>query len=284
MKTKHIKKFDRTLSRLAFGGVILSDETQKHANNYVSEAIEAGVNYFDVAPTYSDAEQRLGPALRGKRHDVFLACKTQDRSKEGSQKLLDQSLRNLETDYFDLYQLHAVYNLEDVDQIFSKNGAFETFIKAKEKGLIKHIGFSAHSTEAALALMDRYDFDSIMFPFNFISLIKNGYGDYVLKKAQEKGMAILGIKSMALTEHLTSDDINNPKAWYHPIEDKNLAKLAVNYSLDRGVDIILPPGDINRFRWGIDIMKSDLGCNDDGIKKLESVANTYKPLFPLKAR
>jgi len=284
MKTKYIDNFKMELSRVAFGGVIVSDETQKDANNYVAEAIDAGVNYFDVAPTYSDAEQRLGPALRGKRQDVFLACKTEDRSKDGSQKLLEQSLRNLETDYFDLYQLHAVYNLEDVDRIFSKNGAFETFMKAKEKGLIKHIGFSAHSTEAALALMDRYDFDSIMFPFNFVSLIKNGYGDYVLKKAIDKGMGILGIKSMALTEHLKSDDINNPKAWYHPIEDKKLAKLAVNYSLDRGVDIILPPGDINRFRWALEIMNSDLKLNDEDIHKLKEVANTYKPLFPLKAR
>jgi len=123
-----------------------------------------------------------------------------------------------------------------------------------------------------------------MFPFNFVSIINNGYEDYVLKKALEKGMGILGIKSMALTEHLKSDDINNPKAWYHPIEDKNLAKFAVNYSLDRGVDIIVPPGDINHFRWALEIMKSDLRLNDEDLHKLKEVAKNYKPLFPLKTR
>ncbi len=284
VKTKYIENFNRELSRVAFGGIVVSDETQEDANNYVAEAIDAGVNYFDVAPTYSNAEQRLGLALRGKRQDVFLACKTEDRTKDGSQRLLEQSLQNLETDYFDLYQLHAVYNLEDVEKIFSKNGAFETFVRAKEKGLIKHIGFSAHSTEAALALMDRYDFDSIMFPFNFVSLIKNGYGDYVLKKARDKGMGILGIKSMVLTEHQEGDDTNHPKAWYHPIEDKNLAKLAVHYSLDRGVDIIVPPGNINHFRWALESMKSDLQLSDEELHYLKEIANTYKPLFPLKAR
>lgn len=284
MKNKFIANFDNELSRVAFGGMIVAKETQQDSNNYVAEAIDAGVNYFDVAPTYFDAESRLGPALRGKRQDVFLACKTEDRSKTGAQKLLEASLKNLETDYLDLYQLHAVYNLEDVDRIFARNGAFETFIKAKEQGYIKHIGFSAHSTEAALALMERYNFDSIMFPFNFVSLIKNGYGDLVLRKALEKKMAILGIKSMALTEHQPSDTISHPKAWYHPIEDYTLAGQAVNYSLSRGVDIIVPPGNIHHFRWALDIMKQDLTLSENDLITLNQVVDKNKPLFPLKAR
>lgn len=281
---KTIEKFERKLSRVAFGGMIVAKETQSDANNYVAEAIDSGVNYFDVAPTYFDAEERLGPALRGKRQDIFLACKTEDRTKAGAQRLLEESLKKLETDYLDLYQLHAVYNLEDVKRIFAPNGAFEVYAKAKEAGIIKHIGFSAHSTEAALALMDHYDFDSIMFPLNFVSLIKNGYGDYVLKKAMEKNMGILGIKSMALTEHQPKDSIDHPKAWYHPIEDYHLAKAAVNYSISRGVDIIVPPGNIDHFRWAIQIMKEGLAMDEQMLQLLNDIANKNKPLFPLKAR
>ena len=112
---------------MAFGGVIVSNERQIDANNYVAEAIDAGVNYFDVAPTYADAEERLGPALKSKHKDVFLACKTEDRTRNGSQSLLENHLKNLQTDYLDLYQLHAVYNLEDVERTFGPNGSFETY-------------------------------------------------------------------------------------------------------------------------------------------------------------
>lgn len=273
------------ISQIGFGGMIVANETQRDANNFVSEAIEAGINYFDVAPTYMNAEERLGPALRGKRDKVFLACKTEDRTREGSQMLLEQSLKHLETDYFDLYQLHAVYNLEDVEKTFAANGSFETYVRAKEKGYIKHIGFSAHSTEAALALMDRYDFDTIMFPFNFVSLIKNGYGSYVLEKAIEKNMGIVGIKSMVLTEFQEDDKEKYPKSWYHPIEDYSIASKAVNYTLSRGVNAIIPPGNINHFRWALEILKNGktkLTQNDLDI--LTKIASETKPLFPLKAR
>jgi aryl-alcohol dehydrogenase-like predicted oxidoreductase len=284
MKNIFIERFDQKVSKVAFGGVIVMDESQADANDFVKEAIKAGVTYFDVAPTYGNAEKRLGPALKPFRKDVFLACKTMERTAEGAQRELDQSLKNMETDYFDLYQLHAVYNLEDVERIFSPGGAMETYIKAKKNGKIRHIGFSAHSTEAALALIDRYDFDSILFPFNFVSLLKNGYGSYVLEKAIENKMAILGIKSMALTEKQKGDDVKHPKAWYHPIEDKNLAHKAVKYTLSREVDVIVPPGNINHFRWAIDYMNMDLKMTQEDLDELEKVAEKMTPLFPLKAR
>jgi aryl-alcohol dehydrogenase-like predicted oxidoreductase len=285
MQKVKIEKLDYTLSKVAFGGVIVSNENQTDANNYVAEAIDAGVNYFDVAPTYSDAEERLGPALLGKRKDIFLACKTEDRTRKGSQALLEKSLKNLKTDYFDLYQLHAVYNLADVEKTFGPNGSFETYVKAKEQGYIKHIGFSAHSTEAALALMEYYDFDSIMFPFNFVSLIKNDYGSFVLKKALEKKMGIIGIKSMVLSNHQESDAIDYPKAWYHPIDNFELASKAVKYSFSRGVDVIIPPGNIHQFRWAVDIMKQfEIPLSENDLEELVSIANATVPLFPLKAK
>lgn len=285
MQKIHIEKLNQTLSRVAFGGVIISNETQADANNYVAEALDAGINYFDVAPTYANAEERLGPALKGKRNGVFLACKTEDRTRKGSQALLEKSLKHLQTDYFDLYQLHAVYNLADVEQTFGPNGAFDTYVKAKEQGTIKHIGFSAHSTEAALALLDYYDFDSIMFPFNFVSLLKNDYGSFVLKKALEKKMGIIGIKSMAYGEKRPSDATNHPKAWYHPIEDFELASKAVKYTFSRGIDVIVPPGDIHYLRWAIRIINQpNLNLTEEELGTLRTIAHQTVPLFPLKAK
>lgn len=281
---KKMNLFGQELSKVAFGGIIVSGEEQKDANRYVKEALEMGVNYFDVAPTYGDAEVKLGEAFKGRREDVFLACKTEDRTKEGAQKLLDTSLKNLKTDYFDLYQLHAVYNLEDVERIFGPDGAFETYRKAKEEGVIKHIGFSAHSTEAALALMSYYDFDSILFPFNFVSMLKNGYGMHVLNEAKKREMAILGLKSMALTEHQETDDVDHPKAWYHPIEDYDLASKAVRYTFAQGVDVIMPPGDIDSFKMAVRIASSSLELTEAELKDLKAVADSTTPLFPLKKR
>ena len=119
----------------------------------VRQAYEAGVNYYDVAPTYGDAQQRLSPALEPFRKNVFLACKTAERSRQGSEKELNESLRLLRTDYLDLYQLHALTSKEDLDKAFGPDGAMETFLKAKKEGKVRYLGFSAHSVEAALAAM-----------------------------------------------------------------------------------------------------------------------------------
>ncbi len=281
---KKIQLFGEELTKVAFGGVIVAGEEQKDADRYVHEALEMGVNYFDVAPTYGDAEIKMGKAFKGRREEVFLSCKTEDRTREGAQRLLDTSLKHLETDYFDLYQLHAVYNLEDVERTFGPNGAFETISRAKDAGIIKRIGFSAHSTEAALALMETYDFDSILFPFNFVSMIKNGYGLHVLKKAKEKNMAVLGIKSMALTEHMPSDDVDHPKAWYHPIEDFDLASKALRYVWSQGVNVIIPPGDFENFKRAVKIAEGTSDFTEQDLQVLKQVVADTTPLFPLKKR
>lgn len=94
-------------------------------------------------------------------------------------------------DYFDLYQLHAVTTLEEVDQIFSEGGAIQALIEARVKGLVKHIGFSAHSEEAALALLDRFKFDSLLFLINWVCWHQGNFGPRVVKKVLEKGAALL---------------------------------------------------------------------------------------------
>jgi aryl-alcohol dehydrogenase-like predicted oxidoreductase len=155
------------LSIIGFGGIVVKDSSPEDASKLVKLAIDYGINYFDVAPSYGDAEIKLGPALEPYRKSVFLACKTGKRTKSEARSELEQSLKNLRTDHLDLYQLHAVTTLTDVDTILGPGGAIETFIEARKEGKIRFIGFSAHSVEAAMALMDRFDFDTILFPVNF---------------------------------------------------------------------------------------------------------------------
>ena len=268
------------LSIVGFGGIIVAEVNQSDANNYVAEAIDAGVNYFDVAPTYSDAEDHLGPALVGKRNGIFLACKTENRSKKGSEDLLHKSLKKLKTDHFNLYQLHAVTTLEDVEQIFSSDGAIETLLKAKKEGLIKHIGFSAHSEEAALMLMDRYDFDSILFPINWVNIFNANFAPKVIQVAKSKGMGILALKAMAKTNWAEGATKKYPKAWYEPIEDEQLAKLAYRYTLSQGITAAIPPGYIEFFRWAVESAQNFRAITPDEENQLKTLANGINPIFP----
>ena len=137
------------------------------------------------------------PGLKALPAECFLACKTLERDAAGAAKELKQSLKLLKTDHFDLYQLHALSDVEEVEQAFGPGGAMETILKAKQDGKIRYIGFSAHSEEAAHAAMDRFDFDSILFPLSFPLWIKAKFGPSVYKRAKKAGMGILALKAMA---------------------------------------------------------------------------------------
>ena len=125
-------KTGEKLSVLGFGGIMLNDNPQDFADVIVARAFELGVNYYDVAPKYGNAEDRLGPALKPYRKDCFLACKTRNRDAAGAQSDLENSLRNMQTDYFDLYQLHELATPEEVHQVFGPGGALETLVRAKK--------------------------------------------------------------------------------------------------------------------------------------------------------
>ena len=161
-------KTGEMLSVVGFGGIVVMNEPPAESSRLVGEAVDRGINYFDVAPTYGNAQECLGPALEPYRKSVFLACKTEARDAEGSLAALHDSLQKLRTDYFDLYQLHAMTTLEEVEQVFAPGGAMETFVKAREQGLVRFLGFSAHSEEAVIALLDQFEYDSILFPFNWV--------------------------------------------------------------------------------------------------------------------
>lgn len=280
MEYRTLGKTGVNLSIVGFGGILAAREKQPEANRLVEEAIDAGVNYFDVAPTYFDAEDRLGPALAGKRNHVFLACKTEIRTKEGSLDLLRTSLKKLQTDHFDLYQFHAVTTMQDVETIFGPNGAMETFQWAKKTGLVKHLGFSAHSEEAALAMIDRFDFDSVLFPINWVNLLDGQFSPPVLAAAKAKGMGILALKGMARTR--IPEGVENPreKTWYEPIDEEEHAKLAYRYTLSQGITAAIPPGYAKWFRWALNVGNNWKPITPEEIEVLRRYAQGITPVFP----
>ena len=279
------RKYGQTgirLSVIGFGGVVVKDTEQNHANRVVAEAIERGVNYFDVAPTYGDAELKLGPALEPFRKNVFLACKTTQRKAEGAAAELKESLKRLRTDHFDLYQLHAINDVKkDVEAVFAKGGAMEVFLDAKKRGQVRFLGFSAHTEQAALAAMDRYDFDSILFPVNFSCIYKGNFGPAVIAKAKSRDAAILALKAMARQKWPKDDPRRRQysKCWYEPTSDLQEADLALRFTLAQSVTAAIPPGEESLFRLAMDLAMNIKPLSAEESENLKKLAQSMNPIF-----
>jgi aryl-alcohol dehydrogenase-like predicted oxidoreductase len=269
------------LSVIGFGGIVLLGMPQKEVNGAVAEAFGRGVNYFDVAPSYGngEAEEKLGPALAANRSRVFLSCKTMEREAAAAEVELVRSLRRLKTDHFDLYQFHAVTRLEEVERIFAPDGAMETFLKARNSGKIRHIGFSAHSEAAALAMMDRFKFDSVLFPFNLICYARGNFGPAVMERAKKEGTARLALKMLARGPRPEGAQKTYLNTWYQPIDDVDAARKAVRFTLSEDVTAAIPPGDIRLFRLAMNLAAEFQELTTE--ERAEIVAETegMAPLF-----
>lgn len=277
---RSLGKTGEMLSMIGFGGIVVMNATPEEASDRVKLAIDYGINYFDVAPSYGDAEVKLGPALEPFRKDIFLACKTGKRTKAEARAELEQSLKNLRTDHFDLYQLHAVTTLADVDTILGPDGALETFIEAKKEGKVRFLGFSAHSVEAALALMNRFDFDTILFPVNYATWNAGSFGPQVLAKAQEKKMGILALKSMAKGPWAEGADKSKyPKCWYEPLTDKEDIRMGLRFTLSHPVTAAIPPGDEELFKMALNVSDNLKPLKSEEIQFMKEKAIKGTPLF-----
>jgi aryl-alcohol dehydrogenase-like predicted oxidoreductase len=271
------------LSIIAFGGIVVMNETTRDAKNIVAEAVDRGINYFDIAPSYGNAQERLGPALAPYRKNCFLACKTEGRMKDDSRKQLEESLRLLQTDHVDLYQFHALTKMADLDKVLGPGGAMETMEAAKKEGKLRYIGFSVHSAETAVAAMDRYHFDTILFPLNFVLYTQAGFGPQILKKAQEKKMGILALKSMAKTVWPADQkqDHPEPKCWYKPAGFPDEASMGLRWTLSHPITAAIPPGDERYFRLAMDVAQSykPLAAHEE--QALLAGATGVEPIFHL---
>lgn len=272
-------KTQEKLSIIGFGGIMLNDNSQEFANELVAKAVDLGVNYFDVAPKYGNAEERLGPALKPFRKDCFLACKTGQRDALGSERDLENSLKKLQTDYLDLYQLHELTTDEETQKVFSKDGALETLVKAKEAGKIKHIGFSAHSVSAALFALKNFDFDSILFPINFACWNAGNFGPQIYAEAEKQGIGILALKSMALSTLHEQEDLVFKNCWYKPIDDEEIMKLALRYTLSKKVCAAIPPGDYSLFLKALELIKDYKPIEAEETERLLALAKNTRPVF-----
>jgi aryl-alcohol dehydrogenase-like predicted oxidoreductase len=279
MLRRTLGKTGAELSLVGLGGIVLAGLPQSEADRTVAEAVDRGVCYFDVAPTYGDAQDLLGPALQPYRDCCFLSCKTVERTAANSARELGESLRALRTDHVDVYQLHGLASLDDVEQAFGPGGAMETFVKAKEEGKARFLGFSAHSTAAALEALRRYPFDSVLFPFNFACWYQGKFGPEVMEAAQQAGAGRLALKAMART-FWPEGGRRYEKTWYQPLEDAELAALALRWTLSLDVTTTLPPGEPTCFWKAVEIAEQFQPIEPDETERLKELAGALTPIFP----
>ncbi len=275
-------KSGKKVSVVCFPGLALVHYEQEECTEGLHKAFDQGITHFDVAPAYGKGvcETRMGVGLQGiPRDKYFLSCKTKLRDAKGAREELERSLELLKTDHFDLYQLHCLFEPEEVKQAFGPGGAMETIFKAREEGKVGLIGFSAHTTRAALAAMDEYRFDTVMFPINFVELFTIGFGDAVLKRAAEQEVPVLAIKAMS--RGLWPEGVERTrKWWYQSVETEKEVSMAIRYALSQStVKTIVPPSWLDLVDKAVVAARDCTPITDEEVEELRKIAANGRSLF-----
>lgn len=270
------------VSIIGFPGLALVRADQQACTTAIRDAFDRGVNYFDVAPAYGkgDAEVKMGVGLEGiDRNRIFLACKTKMRDQKGAREELERSLTLLKTDHFDLYQLHALIQPEEVEQALAPGGALETLQKAQQEGKVRYLGFSAHTTKAAVKAMNGFRFDTVMFPVNFVEYFTLGFGKAVLELAEKQGAAVLAIKPMC--RGLWPQGVENTRRWwYRPVEDGREIDLALRWTLSQTPVVAgLPPAFLDLLDKAIGVGKAYRPIGEPEVASLRELAGTCESVF-----
>ncbi len=236
MRTRTLGRLGHDSSVLIYGAAALSDVDQDTADTSVQEALDAGINHFDVAASYGDAELRLGPWMPRIRERIFLATKTGLRDAESAYRQINESLERLQTDRVDLLQLHAVTNLDELDQVTAPDGALAGAVRARDEGLVGAVGITGHGHQAPathLEALRRYDFATVLTPINYALAQRPDYlrdFEALVAEIERRGTGLMTIKSGArrnwpegATERFTT--------WYEPLDEQRFVTASVAWVL-----------------------------------------------------
>lgn len=180
------------------GAFAIARGRQNEAAAIINRALDLGVNYIDTAPTYGNSESNIGQVMRYRRNEAYLAGKTLDRTRDGTMQLFEQSLKRLQTDYLDLYQLHAVHSHQDLRRLFGAQGAIKAMEELKEGGVAKFTGITSHKNCAVLLqALEEYDFDCVLVALNAGDVHDDSFAENVLPLARRKDMGVVAMKVAA---------------------------------------------------------------------------------------
>lgn len=280
------RRFGRTghMSTVAiFGAAAFSEVSQEEADKAMELIIEAGVNHIDIARSYGEAELRVGPWMPRERGRFFLGSKTTQRTKEHAWKELQESLKRLQIEALDLYQIHAITTMEELDAVTMKGGALEAFVKARQEGLTKFIGITGHGVNAPkiyLEALRRFDFDSVLFPLNFVQMGNPEYRKYaeeLIATCQAKDVGVMIIKSV--TKGPWGEKQHTATTWYEPFDKIDEIQKGVNFALSYDVTGICTAGDTHVMPLVIEACQNFSRLNKDEKEEMIKSGKQYEPLF-----
>jgi predicted aldo/keto reductase-like oxidoreductase len=242
-----------------------------------------GVNHIDVAPSYGAAELRMGNWLERDRERFFLGCKTMEREKGGAATELHQSLERLRVDQFDLYQIHAITSMEELDSVTQPGGALEALIEARDQGLTKFIGITGHGVDSPSIFIEalrRFDFDTVLFPLNAIQCASPAFrsaSEELLSICKSKDVGTMVIKS--ITRGPWGEKVQTFDTWYEPFTEMDDIQAHVNFVLSHEITGICTAGDVRLLPLVLRACENYTPISSGDREKIIESSKAYEPLF-----
>ena len=283
METRRFGRTEHMSTVAIFGAAALWEVDQAEADAVMEQVIAAGVNHIDVAPSYGIAEERVGPWLARERDRFFVGCKTMERTKAGAGLELRQSLERLQIDHFDLYQLHAITSIEELDEATRPGSALEAVIEAREAGLTRYIGITGHGVDSPAIFIEalrRFDFDSVLFPLNFVQYADPTFrqnSEELLRQCRAKDVGAMIIKS--ITRGPWGEQTQTHNTWYQPFTDAEYIQQAVNFVLSQDITALCTVGDTRLLPLVLRACDAYVALSESEQKALIATAGAYEPLF-----
>jgi aryl-alcohol dehydrogenase-like predicted oxidoreductase len=265
------------------GGAAFGKASQAEADKGMEQAIAAGVNHIDIAPSYGHAEERLGPWMERERERFFLGCKTMERTREGAAAELQRSLARLRVKAFDLYQFHAVNTMAELDLVTGPGGALAAALEAREQKLTRFIGITGHGFDAPaifLQALSRFDFDSVLFPLNFVQFANPTYranAEALLRECRARQVGVMAIKSVCRGPW--NDKPKRFNTWYEPFDNSTQIQSAVNFALAQDVTGLCSSGDLTILPLFLKACENFKSQTDAEQAEMVALASNYEPIF-----
>ena len=249
MQRRRLGRTGHQSTVLIYGAAALAHVDQDVADRAIQQALGAGINHFDVAADYGDAELRLGPWMPRIRDSIFLATKTGRRAAEDAWAEINHSLERLQTDHVDLIQLHSVGDLAELDRVTRAGGALEAVVRAREEGLARAVGITGHGNDAPAThaeALRRFPFDTVLSPLNYVLSLDPTYmGEYegLVGEVRNQNAGLMLIK--AISRRNWPNGSRPYTTWYEPFDDRERVTAATVWALShQEATGIATPGDI----------------------------------------
>ncbi len=285
MLTRRLGRTGQESSLAILGGIAFHYVDEDTAGQLLHDALDAGVNHLDIAPGYLSAEQKIGPHLPAVRDRLFLSEKSGETTKDGVRRELEQTLLRLHVDSVDLYQLHGVTSVADLDQ---RAGAVEALLGAREQGLCRWLGITGHNVETAVAQLEalrRYDLDTVMLPVYPALWNDETYrtaAQALITEAVARDVGVMVIKAGAARPWTEPSSERSATTWYEPQSTQHGLELGVRFALSTpGVTAFCTPGDPQLLPIAVAAARSYVSLSDDERAAAQHATSGDPLIFPI---